>query len=539
MLLFAVLCELRYAPYPHKYMSTTSHPSQQPPLVKTPLLSIPDLGLCKTTFRDPDNTIPTQPAAQIIDVPGSCLTEPASKQHQLSPPETDVPIEAPSHNSSETFGDTPLESSTREFMEVPNAVHSIDSQSGHSSDHVSPVSKPRFGDYNPAEFDSIVGHSANLPPLSTLKPSMKAGHNIRRCATRNCNGLIVPSSTCFRCVKCIKGEWTARKAKGLSLPNGPRSAPISILRHDFSEKGKQKSVSWADRQNEWISRIKRVRLKLPEQPPPSQSTDEVSLKPKVHTLSVSSQGFGTKSLASNRKETSLEYSCLWDSDLSELTESSDDSESETEASELYSSSSEETSDSEPDSELPKLIIRIPPHRPSMVQYTPTPVVPHPDRPSRIFTPYPDYRCQHELLADFHTRLSGFQDALTIHLLYRQSGNRNPRSIFGFEGQYSVVAPDWDLFGRRDSIESNAQDVKEQLAKLGVLEFEQKTAVTINDNGIFMHFLCVHRFYSPLGPFYAEQEPRIMYGELEIAILPDSSHHILPGQRFVIRFRLVG
>lgn len=99
-----------------------------------------------------------------------------------------MPIEAPSHNSSETFGDTPLESSTREFMEVPNAVHSIDSQSGHSSDHVSPVSEPRFGDYNPAEFDSIVGHSANLPPLSTLKPPMKAGHVCSSCFDNDCVG---------------------------------------------------------------------------------------------------------------------------------------------------------------------------------------------------------------------------------------------------------------------------------------------------------------------------------------------------------------
>jgi hypothetical protein len=55
----------------------------------------------------------------------------------------------------------------------------------------------------------------------------------------------------------------------------------------------------------------------------------------------------------------------------------------------------------------------------------------------------------------------------------------------------------------------------------------------------MRFLCVRRFYDPLGPFYADQEPRIMHGELEIAALPDNSHRILPGQRFVIRFRMVG
>lgn len=31
----------------------------------------------------------------------------------------------------------------------------------------------------------------------------------------------------------------------------------------------------------------------------------------------------------------------------------------------------------------------------------------------------------------------------------------------------------------------------------------------------------------------------MQGELEIAILPDNSHNLLPGQKSVVRFRMIG
>lgn len=64
-------------------------------------------------------------------------------------------------------------------------------------------------------------------------------------------------------------------------------------------------------------------------------------------------------------------------------------------------------------------------------------------------------------------------------------------------------------------------------------------MTTNDSGIFTRFLCVHRLFNPLGPPYPDQEPKVMQGELEIAILPDNSHHLLPGQKSVVRFRMIG
>jgi hypothetical protein len=130
---------------------------------------------------------------------------------------------------------------------------------------------------------------------------------------------------------------------------------VSILRHDCSEKGKRKSVSWADQENDWISRIKRVRLKLPEQRPSARSIDDETVKPNLPMRSELSQVTKSTSPTCTQKETLLEDSCLWDSDLSELTESSEDSGSETEESELYSSSFEESSDSEPEVSVTFLI----------------------------------------------------------------------------------------------------------------------------------------------------------------------------------------
>lgn len=63
-------------------------------------------------------------------------------------------------------------------------------------------------------------------------------------------------------------------------------------------------------------------------------------------------------------------------------------------------------------------------------------------------------------------------------------------------------------------------------------------MTVNESGIFTRFLCVHRLRNPFGPPYPDQEPMVMQGELEIAILPDRSHRLLPGQKTVVRFRLV-
>ncbi|KAF5349978.1 hypothetical protein D9756_009206 [Leucocoprinus leucothites] len=614
------------------------------------------------------------------------------------------------------------------------------------------------------------------PPTQPQSPP-QFRHNIRTCSTRGCEGLIVPSSTCLRCVKCIKSEWRACRSR-LLTPKSPQSSPLSILRTDPLEKGKRKSVSWADQQmernysttdssNGWMSRIKRVRLKLPEPPLPSPEDDfpmdrplsrirvQIKLPIPDKLPSPVSDDSPDELCLLPRPTSTLQYSplvesLLGDSDLSELTDtSSESSDSDSDGSSTDSGVTE--------TEAPhKLVIRIPARSPSTAasssrssspkapllgattspytkcantechRYLPpnrlehlctwcflrqsrreekklilhlishellsgdvvpgarlcTPcqhvmpprsqyafndccscriqgklkhmkgtrlernkvaadladeeevviaamveentihqplvgrcrnrdcgVVIHgspecwqcmsrrlKNRTQRgktrggfsapvsdkdtgkllkgpfetscsrrgvqrpvnsfilfstrsfkanfhsselnLFTPYPEYRCQHELLADFHLRVLGFMEVQNIHSLYLP---RDPPglSVFGFDGQFSVVALDFDLLGRRDAVESAVWKLKGELQRLGTLQFEADKTVSANENGIFTRFLCIHRLYNPFGPPYPDQEPAIMQGELEIAVLLDSSHDFLPGQKTVVRFRLVG
>lgn len=45
------------------------------------------------------------------------------------------------------------------------------------------------------------------------------------------------------------------------------------------------------------------------------------------------------------------------------------------------------------------------------------------------------------------------------------------SVFGFDGQFSVVTLDFEIFQRRDAVDSAALKLKGELERLGALHFE--------------------------------------------------------------------
>ena len=82
----------------------------------------------------------------------------------------------------------------------------------------------------------------------------------------------------------------------------------------------------------------------------------------------------------------------------------------------------------------------------------------------------------------------------------------------------------------------------------------KRMVSIFDFGIITHFVCMREVAMPkpvdVQPESGrEEEPTLtptpaaysktMQGELEISVLADKSHRFIPGQRTILRFRLVG
>lgn len=68
------------------------------------------------------------------------------------------------------------------------------------------------------------------------------------------------------------------------------------------------------------------------------------------------------------------------------------------------------------------------------------------------------------------RFSWFLEAESMHSLYTPP--RNPEmSVFGFDGQFSIVTLDRDIWGRKDAIELDVLKLKGELERLGTLQFE--------------------------------------------------------------------
>ena len=82
----------------------------------------------------------------------------------------------------------------------------------------------------------------------------------------------------------------------------------------------------------------------------------------------------------------------------------------------------------------------------------------------------------------------------------------------------------------------------------------KRMVSIFDFGIITRFVCMREVAMPIPkPVDVQPEPggggeeptptaaysKTMQGELEISVLADKSHRFIPGQRTILRFRLVG
>ncbi|KAF8059858.1 hypothetical protein FPV67DRAFT_341045 [Lyophyllum atratum] len=155
------------------------------------------------------------------------------------------------------------------------------------------------------------------------------------------------------------------------------------------------------------------------------------------------------------------------------------------------------------------------------------------------SPYPAYKCWSALLDEFRTRITCFFEAQSLYVRYKQSLEEHPRvtSTFGFEGEFSVVALDFDVVGRREVLHRQTIKLKDEMARAGGLEFKPTCWQSTPNRSIVTRFACVHR--KPQISQSLDVSAPQMHGELEIAVLPDHSHMLFPGQRTIVRFRLLG
>lgn len=191
--------------------------------------------------------------------------------------------------------------------------------------------------------------------------------------------------------------------------------------------------------------------------------------------------------------------------------------------------------------------------------------------------YPEYASLLQLLNDYQQRIRGFFEAQAewIIMKHRQENERGSGSrkdngvdkhssmdqqdiwssrqentmakegeLFAFDGEYSVVAMDYAIRDRQAAVIDFVGRLKGEIERVGGVAFDPKTRlVNLAYGGILTRYRCVHRIHVTLHD-RAEKNDDIrivkdMHGELEIAILPEYSHPLFPGQRTVARMRLMG
>ncbi|KAK0465712.1 hypothetical protein IW261DRAFT_1156628 [Armillaria novae-zelandiae] len=117
-------------------------------------------------------------------------------------------------------------------------------------------------------------------------------------------------------------------------------------------------------------------------------------------------------------------------------------------------------------------------------------------------------------------------------------------LFAFDGEYSVVAMDYAICDRQAAVIAFVGRLKGEIERVGGVAFDPKTRlVNLAYGGILTRYNCVHRIHVTLHDRAAKNDDiriaKDMHGELEIAILPEYSHPLFPGQRTVVRMRLMG
>ncbi|KDR83622.1 hypothetical protein GALMADRAFT_235913 [Galerina marginata CBS 339.88] len=158
-------------------------------------------------------------------------------------------------------------------------------------------------------------------------------------------------------------------------------------------------------------------------------------------------------------------------------------------------------------------------------------------------PYPRFKSFSACLLLFKERLAGFLKAQSIFFLFKLPSTGN--ALFSFDGEYSIVALDFDVVKRKEEVDANVLQLKREIEYVGRIKFSPKRLLSILDGGgIAIRFSCLHPV-PILNPTNNRGETSIgtivktMQCEMEIAVLPDHSHRLMPGQRTIIRFRLFG
>ncbi|KAJ7938006.1 hypothetical protein B0H13DRAFT_1943245 [Mycena leptocephala] len=148
---------------------------------------------------------------------------------------------------------------------------------------------------------------------------------------------------------------------------------------------------------------------------------------------------------------------------------------------------------------------------------------------------PPYQCHKDLLDDFSSRLHSFIDTQAYH---SHMGFPALQVLFDFHGEYSIVAADYDIAGRKAAVDVRVDGIEDIVASVTGLNFGPRSFY-VRPYGIITR-LCCYKMLHPLPATYAPTPaPQNMLGELEVHVLPNVSHRYFPGEKTIVRFRLFG
>ncbi|KAG6839723.1 hypothetical protein H0H87_012984, partial [Tephrocybe sp. NHM501043] len=91
-------------------------------------------------------------------------------------------------------------------------------------------------------------------------------------------------------------------------------------------------------------------------------------------------------------------------------------------------------------------------------------------PKKIIPPYHEFTCWSSLLDLFHIRIASFLRAHEYYQRFKQTSQPTGPAHFKFEGEYSVVALDFDVHGRKTEVHFHAMRLKDDLGRVGSLVF---------------------------------------------------------------------
>lgn len=184
------------------------------------------------------------------------------------------------------------------------------------------------------------------------------------------------------------------------------------------------------------------------------------------------------------------------------------------------------------------------------------------------SPFPTFQNRSVLLSEFGAMLGRFLEAQILYLRVKlqTAGEKALLKLdpvlFAFDGEYSTVTGQRGYqnnvqgksgpeHGQEEEMQKEAASAVRELGSTLLTQFKSTEGFIIKSGGVIMRYKCTLELITlrPLPKTTDSKDTNTssshvpymkpVFGELEVAVVPDDSHNILVGRRTIIRFRMLG